>query len=236
MSGWAKKRFWKEATVTEDDNGFGVVLDGRVLKTPAKATLILPTRPLAEAIAAEWAAVEAEIDPAKMPCTRSANAAIDKVTPQHAEVAGLIAAYGDSDLLCYRAETPEGLIARQAETWDPYLDRAARDLGAPLEVHRGVVHCAQPADSIARLTGEVRAFTPFELTALHDLVSLSGSLVLGFAASEGWASPEEIWRASRVDETWQEEQWGIDEEAAEMAEAKRRDFLHAHRFLTLCRA
>lgn len=119
MSGWAKKRFWKETTVESVEGGYGVFLDGRAVKTPAKAALVVPTEAMAEAMAAEWDAQEGEIDPNTMPVTRSANAAIDKVAVQHTEVADMLAEYGGSDLLCYRATSPEELIARQAEGWDP---------------------------------------------------------------------------------------------------------------------
>lgn len=236
MSGWAAKRFWKAATVVAVETGFEVALDGRRVKTPAKSPLILPTRALAEAVAAEWQAQETTIAPESMPCTRSANAAIDKVTPQRTEVAQLIAAYGDSDLLCYRAEGPEALVARQAKAWDPMLDWAASALGARLSVAAGVIHIAQPAESLAVLDAAVAEFDAFELTALHDLVALSGSLVLGLAASHGVAPAEDLWNLSRVDEDWQVELWGADEEAAENAALRRAAFLHAARFLQLVRS
>ena len=130
MTGWKRKRFWKQARVVADGDGFAVELDGRPVRTPAKAALRLPGRAMAQAIAAEWDAQEDEIAPATMPFTRTANAAIDKVTPQRAEVAAMLAAYGDSDLLCYRADRPAELVRRQAESWDPALDWAATALGA----------------------------------------------------------------------------------------------------------
>ena len=121
MSAWKAKRFWKEAAVEETPDGFEVKLDGRPVKTPAKRALILPSRAMAEVVAAEWDAQEGEIQPHLMPATKTANAAIDKVAVQHNEVADMLAAYGDSDLLCYRADGPEGLVARQAAVWDPML-------------------------------------------------------------------------------------------------------------------
>jgi len=129
MSIWVPKRFWKEATVEREAQGFGVRLDGRGVKTPAKTALILPSRALAEAVAAEWDAQEEKIDPTTMPVTRAANAALDKVRAQFDEVAGLIAAYGETDLLCYRADAPQELADRQAEAWDPLLDWAEAALG-----------------------------------------------------------------------------------------------------------
>ncbi len=235
MSGWAKKRFWKDTTVESDGEGFGVRLDGRAVKTPAKAPLIVPTRAMAEAIAAEWDAQEAEIDPTAMPTTRGANAAIDKVRIQHGEVADMLAEYGNSDLLCYRATQPQELVERQALAWDPLLDRAAKELSAPLAPRSGIMHADQEAGSLAELRNRVHALNDFELAAFHDLVSLSGSLVIGFAAVYHWAPIEQLWDVSRVDETWQEEQWGVDEEAQAQAEIKRAAFLHADRFFAMSR-
>lgn len=233
MSGWAAKRFWTEARAEAAPEGFTVRLDGRPVRTPSKAPLVVPTRAMAEAIAAEWAAQDGKVDPRTMPTTRSANSAIDKVVPQFHEVATLVAAYGASDLLCYRAAGPDGLIRRQAEAWDPMLDWAAGTFGARLAVTTGVVPVAQDAAACAALEARVRACSSFELAALHDLVGLSGSLVLGLAAANGVAAPEDVWTLSRIDEDWQADLWGHDEEAEEAAAAKRAEFLHAHRFWVL---
>ena len=230
MSDWKQKRFWTLADVARDGDGFAIELDGRRVKTPAKAALILPTRDMAEAAAAEWAAQDKAINPETMPVTRSANAAIDKVHHQHGEVADMLAAYGDTDLLCYRAEEPDALVARQAEQWDPALNWAERTLRARLNTHAGVVHSPQDPDALARLSERVHALSDFQLAAFHDLVSLSGSLVLGFAATMDWRAPEDIWNLSRLDELWQEEKWGPDDEAQALAETKRKAFLHAKRF------
>lgn len=235
MSGWAKKRFWKETSVEDEEGGFGVRLDGRAVKTPAKAGLVVPTHAMAEAIAAEWEAQDVEIDPRTMPTTRSANAAIDKVRIQHSEVADMLAEYGNSDLLCYRAAQPQELIERQAEVWDPLLEWAGRALSAPLKPRLGIMHEDQDAASLAELRKRVHALNDFELAAFHDLVSLSGSLVIGFAATQKWAPIERLWDVSRVDETWQEEQWGIDEEAQEQALIKQEAFFHADRFFAMAR-
>lgn len=235
MSGWVPNRFWKEAQVDRVDGGFAVRLDGRPVRTPAKTPLVVPTLAMAEAIAAEWDAQEGAVKPLTMPVTRSANAALDKVAVQFAEVAGSIAAYGGSDLLCYRAPGPEGLIARQAEAWNPLLDWAATALDAPLIVTVGVVPVPQPEASLAHLSARVSAFTAFELTALHDLVAISGSLVLGLAVTDGRLDPDDAWTLSRIDETWQADLWGRDEDA-EAIEAKRLEgLLHAGRFYRLCR-
>lgn len=233
MSGWKRKRFWKEAEVIQAEDGFAIRLDGREVKTPAKASLVMPTQNMAEAVAAEWQAQEDEIKPLTMPFTRSANAAIDKVAVQHAEVADMLAAYGGTDLLCYRAESPLELMDRQSKAWQPLLDWVAQEFDAPLTLASGVVHVEQPERSTARLTEAVHALTNFELAAFHDLVAMSGSLVIALAVIRGFTEAEEGWNLSRVDEVWQAEQWGIDDEAADLAETKRTAFLHAERFFRL---
>ncbi len=233
MSDWKPKRFWKSSAVVDAQGGYTVELDGRRVKTPAKAELVLPTKAMAGAIAAEWDAQETDVDPTTMPFTRSANAAIDKVRHQHAEVANMLADYGDSDLLCYRANHPVELEKRQSQEWDPVLDWAASEFDARLVSVVGVVHQPQPAEVLEKLRRRVHALDEFRLAAFHDLVSLSGSLILGFAAAQNWRKPDEIWRISRLDETWQEEMWGVDEEAQEMARLKQMAFLHAKKFYDL---
>lgn len=229
----APKRFWTEVHVAETPGGFGVRLDARVLRTPAKAELVVPTRALAEAIAAEWRAVEGEIRPEALPFTRAANVAVDRIAADPGPLVAHLASYGETDLLCYRAEAPVGLRARQAAAWDPALAWAARDLGAPLAVTEGVAHRAQDPASLAALHAAVGAHDAFALTALSELVTLSGSLVLGLAVARGALGAPEAWAASRLDETWQEEQWGVDDEAAEMARIRENDFLRAARLLEL---
>ncbi len=236
MSGWTAKRFWKQAAVAARDAGYTVELDGRPLKTPAKASLIVPTRALAGALAAEWDAQEGQVRPETMPMTRSANSALDKVAPQFEAVAEIVAEYGASDLICYRAAAPAGLVARQAEVWDPLMQFAARELGAPLVATTGVMPVAQPQASLDRLGAAVRALDPFALTAFHDLVALSGSLVIGFAAIRGHGEPDALWSASRLDEDWQAEVWGPDDEAEATAALKRQAFLDALRFHALSRS
>jgi len=235
MSEWKLKRFWKAAEVVETDSGFAVQLDGRPVRTPAKALLQVPTSVLAQEVAREWDAQEGEIDPATMPATKSANAAIDKVSVQFTEVADMLAAYGDCDLTCYRAPEPQELANRQAAAWDPLLDWAATRFQARLVPVVGVIHQPQLAESVARLRAPLDAMSPFEMTAMHDLVSLSGSLVIGLAASEAHLPVADLWALSRIDEDWQIEQWGEDDDANALADIKRRAFQHAARFLTMTR-
>ncbi|MDZ7709459.1 MAG: ATP12 family protein [Roseovarius sp.] len=235
MSEWAAKRFWTAAEAAEVAGGFGVRLDGRMVRTPAKAELVVPTEPLAQEIAAEWDAQEGEIRPATMPMTRAANAAIDRVAREREAVAAMLAEYGGSDLLCYRAESPAELAARQAAAWDPLLDWAESALSARLRTTCGVMHVAQDAGTLERLHAEVRLLDIWALTAFHDLVSLSGSLVIGLAALRDHAPAEVLWQVSRIDEYWQEEQWGSDDEASAVADRKECDFLNAKRFHDLSR-
>ena len=233
MSGWKAKRFWKETKAVEAEDGYTVQLDGRPVKTPAKTLLVVPTLAMAQAIADEWDAQEGEVQPQTMPVTRSANAALDKVRTQFDEVAAMLAEYGGTDLLCYRAQSPKELVQRQADAWDPVLDWAADALGARLETAQGVMFIPQAEQPLKVLHDQVRALSAFELAAFHDLVGLSGSLILAFAATHDYRPIEDLWGLSRIDENWQIEQWGEDEEAAEMAAAKRLEFLHAKRFFDL---
>ncbi len=234
MSAWKAKRFWKQATATETEGGYTVQLDGRPVKTPAKTLLVVPTLAMAQAIAAEWEAQTGAVKPETMPFTRSANSALDKIIPQFQDVADMLAAYGGTDLLCYRATGPEALVARQAATWDPLLDWSAAELGAPLRATAGVMHIAQDDRSLQNLRALVMTLSPFQLAGFHDLVAISGSLVLGFAVTRGRLAPQAAWEASRIDEAWQTEQWGEDEEAAASEAVRHADFLQAARFYALC--
>ena len=211
MSEWKQKRFWSDATAVADGTGWVIELDGRRVKTPAKAALHVPTPALAAAIATEWAAQED----------------VDKVAVQHEEVADMLAAYGDAELLCYRADQPDTLVARQAEIWDPYLEWLAHDLGVRLAPRTGLMHESQDPQALETITEMTRRMSDFELAAFHDLVSLSGSWVLGFAAAKDMTTLPEIWAASRLDEIWQAEQWGDDEEALELAKLRKIAFFHA---------
>jgi len=235
MSEWAAKRFWTAAEAVAAGDGYGVRLDGRAVRTPAKAELVVPTQALAQEIADEWDAQEGEIAPATMPLTRAANAAIDRVAREPEAVAAMLADYGSSDLLCYRADGPAGLVARQAEAWDPLLDWAETVFSARLCSTTGVMHVAQDPAALERLHGEVRMLDIWALTAFHDLVCLSGSLVIGLAALHGQAPIGALWQVSRIDESWQEEQWGRDSEAEAMSKKKQNDFFNAKRFHDLSR-
>ena len=233
MTEWKARRFWTAATVTETADGLTVSLDARPVRTPGKLPLILPTRAMAEAVAAEWDAQSERIDPLSMPVTRAANSAIEKVRPQRDAVVAEIARYGGTDLLCYRAAEPPALAAQQAEAWDPWLTWAANALDAPLAVQHGLMPVAQPPESLARLATAVDKLDSFELTGFHDLVALSGSLVLAFAVIRDRLDPAAAWDLSRIDEAWQTALWGHDDEAAAQAAARRAAFLAGARFYRL---
>lgn len=235
MSSWKPKRFWKAATAHACDGGYTVTLDGRTVKTPAKAPLVVPTLALAEVIAAEWDAQVKEVAPETMPATRAANSAIDKVRTQFDEVAAMLADYAGTDLLCYRAEGPQPLIDRQAAGWDPLLDWARERYQAPLMATAGVMFIAQPEESLANLRAAVFAQDEFRLAALHDLIAITGSLVLGLAVAEGRLTADEAFALSRIDEQWQIDQWGPDEEAAALEATKHQALRDAARFYGLCR-
>ncbi len=225
-----QRRFWNAAAVVPEGTGFGVRLDDRPLRTPAGVALAVPTEALAAAIAAEWDALEGEIQPALLPFTRAANAAIDRVAATPGPVVAAVADYGATDLLCYRAAEPAALAARQAAAWDPWLLWSAKALGAPLVAVTGVMFTAQPEASLTALRAAVAAEDAFGLTALAELVSISGSLVLGLAVAQGALAAPAAWEVSRIDEIWQAEQWGLDSEAEAAAAVRGADFLRAARF------
>ena len=230
MSEWAAKRFWTDVTVAQAADGFAIRLDDRPVRTPAKQALLVPTEEMAEKIAGEWQAQIDVIDPGSMPWTRSANAAIDKVALQRAEVVAHLGSYADTDLLLYRADGPKALVDRQSALWDPVLDWIDRQYGVKLDQTIGIMPVLQSKEALAALTDLMTPMSDFQITAFHDLVSLSGSYALALAVVERQYSPENAWNLSRVDEDWQIEQWGEDEEANEVARIKKLSFFHAAEF------
>lgn len=227
------KRFWKEARAVRGDGGWAVELDGRTLRTPAKSELLPPSERLAEAIAREWAEAGETVDPRAMPLTGLASAAIDGVAPDPDTFAAGLAQYGETDLLCYRADSPAKLVERQAREWDPLLAWARRRFDIDFSVAAGITHVPQPQATVARLSHAVAALDSFRLAALSPLVTIGGSLVAALAVLEQAVPAEEAWRAVSHDERWQLEQWGSDAEAEAALENKRRDFFAAADFLAL---
>jgi chaperone required for assembly of F1-ATPase len=225
------KRFYKAASA----RGGEVLLDERPVRTPARRPLALPNDALAAAVAEEWNAHGEELRPRTMPLTGLANAAIDRVAPDKEAFARGLAHYGESDLLCYRAEGPPSLVARQAAVWDPILAWARRRFDVNFEVTSGIMHCPQPADTVAQLAQAVLVREPFELAALSPLVTISGSLAVALALAEEAIDLETAWAAATLDEAWQAEHWGEDAEATARLEARREEFEAAERFLRLLR-
>jgi chaperone required for assembly of F1-ATPase len=227
------KRFWKEVSVEPEGDSWSVRLDGRPVRTPARASLTLPTQPLAEAIADEWRKVEGEIDPRSMPLTGLSNAAIDRVAPDQVAFAQGLARYAEADLTCYRAEGPPGLIERQSEHWDALLGWARRRYDLDFVTTSGLIHVAQPPATVERLAHAVAALDPFQLAGLSPLVTIGGSLISALAVLDRAISPDDAWDAVSVDERWQLDQWGADAEAEAALDHRRRDFLAGARFLEL---
>jgi chaperone required for assembly of F1-ATPase len=227
------KRFWKNATAVERDGGWGVELDGKPLRTPARKLLTISSSALAEAIAKEWNGVEDKIDPRGMPLTGLANAAIDRVGPDKQEFAAGLARYAEGDLACYRAEGPDELVDRQAESWDALLGWARRRFDVDFRTTGGIIHVEQPAATVERLAHAVGALDEFRLAGLSPMVTIGGSLVAALGVLEGAFTPEQAWTAVSIDERWQLEQWGSDAEAQAALDARRADFLAAARFLKL---
>jgi len=228
------KRFYQEVAIKDEDGGGASLrLDGKQVRTPGKAPLVLPTVKLAEAVAGEWRAQGERIDPATMPLTKLANSAIDGVRGREEAVIDDITAHAGSDLLCYRAEGPEGLVAAQGTHWDPVLAWAKAALEAPLVLGQGVVRVAQPDSSLARIKRELEGLDAFSLAALHVMTALTGSALLALAVALRRLTPEEAWKAAHVDEDWQISQWGEDAEAASRRKNRRRDFDASARLLAL---
>ncbi len=219
------RRFYKEAGFAPAEGGFRLTLDGRSANTPARNPLVLPTDALASAVAAEWGAQDTSIDPATMPLTRLANTAIDGVATRIEAVADDLCAYAQTDLLAYRAAEPDRLVSAQAKAWDPLLDWAYETLGAKLILSEGVMHVTQPPQAIQALTEAVRRVDdPFRLASLHTLTTLTGSLILALAVLHGRLEPGAAWDAAHVDETYQADVWGRDEEAEARLAVRRAEF------------
>lgn len=230
------KRFWKDVAVRPDEGGWGVTLDARPVRTPARAPLVVPTEALADAIAGEWRSAGEEIDPRAMPLTGLANAAIDRVAADRAGFAAGLARYAEADLACYRADGPHGLVERQSERWDPLLAWARRRYDVDFATTSGIVHVDQPEATVERLSHAVAALDAFRLAGLSPLVTIGGSLIAALAVLEKAVNAEQAWEAVSVDDRWQLEQWGADAEAEAALANRRRDFMAAARFLELLEA
>ncbi|WP_395671667.1 ATP12 family chaperone protein [Phenylobacterium sp.] len=209
------RRFYKTVEVAEADGGFAVLLDHRNVRTPKGGRLVLPTRAAAEQVAEEWAAQGEVLEVAGMHATRLANTALESISAAREATAGHVADYAASDLLCYFADQPEGLARRQAAAWEPVLQRAESELGLRFVRASGIVHQAQPPETLDKVRALALGLDDFALAGLAFGAALFGSGVLALAVQRGWLGGEAAFDLSRIDEAWQEEQWGVDEEAAE---------------------
>ena len=229
------KRFYKETAVDQGDGGHRILLDGKPMRTPAKAVLVVPTRALAEAIAAEWGAVpdKADINVSHLPLTRLAATGLDRVTRQRARVIEDTAKYAGSDMLCYRASEPETLVKRQQATWQPLLDWADARYGARLVIVEGLAFVEQPAVAVARLGEAVATHSDLGLSALYNLTHISGSLIVALAVAEGHLAAADAFAAAQLDELYQVERWGEDPIATKRHEGIRHDIEAGARFLAL---
>jgi chaperone required for assembly of F1-ATPase len=229
------RRFWKEVSLHNGDDGYTVQLDGRLLKTPKKHALYLSTQALAEAVKAEWDVVGEVIDPLQMPMTGFANAAIDHVMPDPRAFAKSIAAYAESDAFCYRADAEDALSAKQAELWDPWLEWARGCYDVSFIIVHGIMHQAQPKATLDILTTVVAAHGPFKLAAMAKLAHLTGSLIAVLAIVDVAADATTIWQATCLEELWQEELWGADHWAQKNRADREAEFMAAVQFLELLR-
>ncbi len=229
------KRFWKEVGVAPAETGFQVLLDGRTVRTPAKAILCLPTQDLADAVAKEWAAQADKVRPADMPLTGFANAALDLMHQRRGEIVDTIAGFAETDLLCYRAEAPTELRAKQAAEWQPLLDWAAETVGARLVATEGIVPVIQDAEALGAIRAQVNTADSWALTGLNVLTQCLGSVVLALAVVEARLGADEAFRLSQLDELWQESQWGQDPEAAQNRAALKQQVSDAGAFVMLSR-
>ncbi len=233
MSVDVNRRFYKEATALADGSVWRIALDGKVVKTPAKNPLSLPTQALAEAVAAEWAAQDVKVKPDTMPLMQLASTAIDRVAPDRARIIAETAGYAATDLVCYRAEGPDELVARQAASWDPLIDWLRERYDVSLQVASGVMAIPQSHQSLAALTRAVAAQDDLRLTALGVITGAAGSLAIGLALLEGRIGPEEAAAAAQLDELYQAERWGLDPEAERRRAGQKADLIAARRFLDL---
>ena len=227
-----RKRFYTHAGVAESPDGFAITLDDKPIRTPSGRALVAPTREIADAMAAEWEAQQEIIDPLTMPLTRFANSVVDAVVDRVEAVADDVAKYLGSDLLFYRAGHPEALVAREAALWDPVLFWAADTLGAHFILAEGIVHVRQPDSAIAAARRTFPA-DPWSIAALHVVTTLTGSALLALALMHGVLDPDQVWAAAHVDEDWNIDQWGVDEEVAARRAARLVDFKAAAGILKL---
>lgn len=226
------RRFYKSVEIAAVDGNWHLTLDGGVVKAPSKNTLELPSEALAEAVAAEWKAQEEHINPASMPFTKLANTALDRVAPDRVRITDEIVSYANSDLLCYRAEQPVELVLRQTKMWDPLLEEFRSKHGAGFTCLAGVMHADQPQETLDAMRRAVEQLNPYQITGLHNAMTLTGSAIMALALTNSPSRAEELWAAAHVDEDWQIEQWGEDEEAVAHRALREAEFGSTAKFIS----
>lgn len=227
------KRFYEQAQALERDGLFHVALDGRTARTPARRPLAVASRVVADALAAEWQAQQEQIDPARMPLTRLVNSALDGVADQHEAVRAEIVRYAGSDALCYRAGEPEALVERQDRTWSPLIAALEERIGGRFVMAQGIVFAQQPRTVLDAVGKRVAAIpAPVALAGAHNVMTLTGSTILMLTLAEGLIDAEAAWAAAHLDEDYQSEIWGQDEEAAERRAIRRMEYDAAVLLLT----
>ena len=227
------KRFYDAVSLDEGRNGFTILLDGKKVRTPARAELCVACRELAEELKREWDAQIKHINPAAMPMTTRANTALDRVRGREEDVVKEIVEYAGSDLLCYRAESPEGLVERQNAHWDPVLEWIEEDFGPQFRVEEGISHFAQSRHALDQIRSVFAIKSYYELTSLHSITTLTGSALLALALAHGFLSADALWAAAHVDEDWQISKWGEDDEAMERRKIRHAELDGDVRFLEL---
>lgn len=227
------RRFYKTVAVTPE---CGIALDGKPVRTPKKALFVLPTTALAEAVSAEWQAQGEKINPAAMLLTKLANTAIDRVGSERERILAEMVDYAASDLVCYRADRPPDLVARQDSHWNPVIGWVSTALGAPFEATPGVMHRPQPPEALHAVGRALAAMSDYEIAALHNIMTITGSALIALMLARGHLSVDAAWAAAHVDEDFQIENWGEDAEATHRRAARHNEFLACRRFVELCRA
>ena len=228
-----RRRFYKDVSVTDD---LAIALDGRPVKTPLKASLRLPTRALADAVAAEWAAQGEDIKPASMILTKLANTAIDRVGEHRLAIDQEVLDYANSDLVCYRTDRPPDLVALQVKNWNPIVDWARTDLDAPFEVTSGIIHLPQPEAALSAFAMALKNLSDFELSAFYTIMTLTGSALIAMMLARRAITPDAAWAAAHVDEDYQIEHWGQDDEARDRRAGRHTEFIDCCRFMDLARS
>jgi chaperone required for assembly of F1-ATPase len=224
------KRFYKSVAVTDQ---LGIALDGRTVKTPLKAALVLPTRALAEAVAAEWDAQIEVINPHAMPLTKLANTAIDRAISEKSKITAEILEFASSDMVCYRAESPAGLVHRQTTHWDPIIAWAKADMNVDFKTVSTITHERQSSVALQAMEAHIKSFDPFSFVAVHNLTTLTGSALLATMVAAGKILPHAAWLAANVDEDWQIETWGEDAEASARRAGRLKEFSACVKFVNL---